>query len=145
MEFTRNHFDILVLNENDVPLLGAVVIKNIAAGKTGYSYYHEAQERAKQIGLKFLLVVSRNLIEIWGVSKNNMFCSLKTEKALKPYSRLNNLNNAESDYLKILVELWLEDLILPWKKEVPPYREELTQIGLVETIKNGQIEVGALV
>jgi hypothetical protein len=74
-----------------------------------------------------------------------MFCSLKTEKALKPYSKLNNLNNAESDYLKILVELWLEDLILPWKKEVPPYSEELTQIGLVETIQKGQIEVGALV
>lgn len=144
MEFTRNHFDILVLNENDKPLLGAAVIKNIAAGKIGYSYYHEAQEKAKQIGLKFLLIVSRNLIEVWDVSKKNMFCSLKTEKALKPYSRVN-INNAESDYLKILVELWLEDLILPWKKEAPPYREELTQIGLVETIKNGQIEVGALV
>ena len=59
MEFTRNHFDILVLNENDKPLLGAVVIKNIAAGKTGYSYYHEAQERAKRIGQKQKLFYSQ--------------------------------------------------------------------------------------
>jgi len=135
----------LVLNEKDEPVLGAVVIKNITTGNTGYSYYQKAQEWAKQIGLKFLLIVSRNLIGVWDVSKNNMFGSLRTETALKPYNRLDNLNNAGADYLKILVELWLEDLILSWKKEKPPYKKELSQIGLLEIIKNGQIEVGALV
>ncbi|MBE9234613.1 hypothetical protein IQ227_00820 [Anabaena aphanizomenioides LEGE 00250] len=40
-------------------------------------------------------------------------------------------------YLRTLIEAWLRDLAYHWKSEIPPGTKELSKIGLLEKMKDG--------
>ena len=41
------------------------------------------------------------------------------------------------DYLRVLVDVWLDDLASHWKSDSPPGAQELSRIGLLERLENG--------
>lgn len=132
--------DIVVVNDDSQPV---VVVEVIAVKpynkKTGFYYYENAHEYMQKTRAQFLIIVSRKIIEIWEKDKNELIETLRTEKALKPYSGFPTLDTVTHDYIEALVDAWLNDLISHWKMKKPPYEGKLEKIGLLSLIKNGRV------
>jgi hypothetical protein len=48
------------------------------------------------------------------------------------------------DYLRVLSEVWLDDLAFHWKSESPPGADALSRIGLLERLKDGSTRIGVI-
>lgn len=132
--------DIVISDENSQPI---VIVEVIAVKpdnkKTGFYYYKNVQEYMQRTRAKFLIIVTRKIMEIWEKDKDEPIEQLQTKRALKHYSGFPTLDTVTHGYIKALVDAWLNDLISHWKMERPTYEAKLKKIGLLSLIKNGSV------
>jgi len=137
------YWDIMVFDKEDLPVLVAKVIKVKPFNKERQLFYYQRVHKyAKRIGVGYVLIVAPSKIQLWNPSNDEVLAEFDTAIALCPYIRKEStVEKVSKDYLKGLVMLWLDDLILSWKEEEAPYKEELKALGILEQLENVQMKI----
>ncbi|MBC8230902.1 hypothetical protein H8E77_15230 [bacterium] len=136
------HFDIMVFDKEDLPVLVANVIRVHPFDKSrGLFYYQEVNKYAKRIGVEYVLIVAPSKMQLWSLSNDDILAEFDTATALAPYiGKEFTVEKVSKHYLKISVLIWLDNLVYPWKKSEVPCQEELEALGVLEQIEKGQVE-----
>ena len=136
------HFDIMVFDKEDLPVLVANVIRVRPFDKSrGLFYYQEENKYAKRIGIEYMLIVAPSKMQLWNLSNDDILAEFDTATAFAPYIGEGfTVEKISKHYLKGLVIFWLENLIYSWKKTEAPYKEELEALGVLKQIEKGLVE-----
>jgi hypothetical protein len=72
-----------------------------------------------------------------GKNLSEVILSLSTADVLSHYEPKFRSKQIFNLYLLGLTEAWLRDLAYHWKLEIPPFTKEMTDIGLLQLLKDG--------
>jgi len=130
--------DIIALDAQDRPVL---LIEVKARPQENIYDRQQLVDDLREAGpvLPYAMLVTLEDIRIfrWDGAALSELLHLPTADALSFYDPEFREKPIYGYYLIRLVETWLRDVAYHWKSEIPPFFEELTQIGLAERIKDG--------
>jgi len=139
---SKKYCDIVVLDKEDFPVLVVKVVRVRPFDEEArFFYYQEANKYAKRVGAEYVLIVAPSKMELRNSSNGEVLAEFDTATALHPYiNKEFTVEKSSKDYIKGLVMLWLDNLVYPWKKTVPPYKEELKALGILERLGDVQLK-----
>ncbi len=131
---SNKYCDLVVLDKEDFPILAVKVVRvRPFDEERRFFYYQEANKYAKRVGAEYVLVVAPSKMELRNSSDGEVLAEFDTATALQPYIHEEfTLGKTSKDYIKVLVMLWLNNLVYPRKNAEVPYKEELKALGILE-------------
>jgi hypothetical protein len=100
--------------------------------------------QAAKIAIPFAMLVDVDKIQILKWDGNNLsepIVCFNTADVLSHYEPKFRDKRIFSLYLKGLTEAWLRDLAYHWKSEIPPFTNEMAEIGLLQLVEDGTTEI----
>lgn len=154
------HFTLLVTNIEDIQLPNLVAVDKdervilIAKIKPHACDFQEPKTRefalldmidalkfATKNLIPFAMLVDKNNIEIFrwdGHNLSDVILTLNTANALLLYyPDYHELKDKYYTCLDRMIERWLRNLTSNWELQVPPYKQEMEDIGLLKLLEGG--------
>lgn len=91
--------------------------------------------------IPFAMLVDKNNIEIFrwdGHNLSDVILTLNTANSLLLYyPDYHDIKEKYYTSLDRMIERWLRDLISNWESQVPPYKQEMQNIGFLQLLEGG--------
>lgn len=90
--------------------------------------------------IPFAILANREAVSVWKAEEGidpQQVLQFNTAEILSPYEPNFAEKQIFHTYFVTLVESWISDLIDHWKTKYPPKEKELTEIGLLDLLRDG--------
>jgi hypothetical protein len=130
-------FDLLVFDAEGFPVL-AVEVKG-SPGRRAEAE-RELRQRAEPLGIPYGLVVDTEMAEFLDLTDpdGSPLLVIPTRELLTAYAHGLDAREVSGQYLELLVDTWLRNIIQPLPADPPPGYPQLTTLGLVEKLRDGR-------
>jgi hypothetical protein len=130
-------FDVLVFDPEGVPVL-AVEVKS--AHEHGDAVEQRLRENAKKLGVRYGLVVDLERARFLDLARPDepTLLTIPTYEILAAYAHGLDPAEVSGQYLELLVDTWLRNIMQPLPADPPPGYSQLASMGLAEQLRDGR-------
>ncbi len=148
LAYDRPAIDILVKSRSGKPVIVAEIKAGSRQRPEDKDYYLQIlQSNADRVDAPYMLLVTPSEIDIWrrAVPTDVLVLTRPVRPILDTYQVFGQPAVISHLALEIAAKQWLQDLILHWRSQNPPFQHELEEMGLIQEIAGGDVAVEVLV
>ena len=140
--YSHNEIDVAVVGKTGDP----IVIAEVKAGTRQRSddvatYLQVLRSYAGRSNASYMMLVTPVHVMIWrqGQPTDDPVATLDTPDILREYEVFGGTTVVSHLALEITTKQWLQDLILHWHSQHPPFEEQVGHIGMLHAMKDGDV------
>jgi hypothetical protein len=132
-----SEFDLLVFDHDGFPVL-AVEVKG--SRERRQEAEQQLRHRAKRLAIPYGLVVDTEFAGFLDLEdpERPPLLTVPTYELLAAYAHGLDAKDVSTQYLELLVDTWLRNIMQPLPSDPPPRFSELTGLGLVDKLRDGR-------